>query len=458
MPWLDDGGWSALYDLLDTAWSNRVWIIQEFVMAPENPGVRILKDRHIFSMERLALAMSVIYKYNLECELKIRYPARFAALWTERIRRKMAPSGLEVIARNWMADVTGARDKIYGLRSLLQDFEIKVDYKNHTVTDVFVAFTCEVIWKHRNLALLGALSAQTYGRNADLPSWVPDWTSIAPDTRMLISPEAGDEDRSFMHFNAASKWSTSFVPEFVGLNNCNLQVEGLIIDTIPSVWWLGPVHRKSSTLSDALEFFRKSEHLAHVHDEHTIVGYGNPKYKISAKKKYPHTGEPLLFAYYATLTMDDLHHRHEQHRFDIISRTRRLRKLFFQFHELIYILRSKSSNGLLLSSPVSLAGDNSNLLHAFLEHPVAHAMSVRSNRRIVRRIEQQYLGLFPERIYEGDSVVLLKGARVPFVLRKSTQTRDDGEELWGIVGDAYVYGIMAGEAWDETNYRTFILK
>ena len=50
----------------------------------------------------------------------------------------------------------------------------------------------------------------------------------------------------------------------------------------------------------------------------------------------------------------------------------------------------------------------------------------------------------PQTCQEGDIISVLAGGRVPFVLRKV-----EGQENYQLVGDAYVHGIMDGEAVDE---------
>ncbi|KAH8729078.1 hypothetical protein GQ44DRAFT_823812 [Phaeosphaeriaceae sp. PMI808] len=56
--------------------------------------------------------------------------------------------------------------------------------------------------------------------------------------------------------------------------------------------------------------------------------------------------------------------------------------------------------------------------------------------------EDGKLALVPYNAQVGDKIALLKGAKCPFVVR-----------LWGakwkLVGDAYLYGVMDGEAWNE---------
>jgi hypothetical protein len=56
-----------------------------------------------------------------------------------------------------------------------------------------------------------------------------------------------------------------------------------------------------------------------------------------------------------------------------------------------------------------------------------------------------YLGLGPLGIRPGDGIWVVRGARVPFVLRRNATA--DGERL-GIVGETYVHGAMDGEMLD----------
>lgn len=63
--------------------------------------------------------------------------------------------------------------------------------------------------------------------------------------------------------------------------------------------------------------------------------------------------------------------------------------------------------------------------------------------------EKGYLGLLPRSVAKGDDIFLLAGARVPFVVRHTFF--DDMEDLdeaekFILVGEAYVNGIMNGEA------------
>lgn len=61
--------------------------------------------------------------------------------------------------------------------------------------------------------------------------------------------------------------------------------------------------------------------------------------------------------------------------------------------------------------------------------------------RSIFRTSEGYIGLAPNWIRSGDEVVLLETGRVPFIMRRQTDS-----EQYKLVGEAYVHGIMGGQA------------
>lgn len=178
--------------------------------------------------------------------------------------------------------------------------------------------------------------------------------------------------------------------------------------------------------------------------------------KITGVQKYSHTGEPLLQAFHAALTMDDLHHRHDPHRMDRLkfSRNRRLRKVYYNFYILTHILQESAIH---LFAPAPFNQYDPVLLNAVTGHYVSEALSICITRVPVRISQHAYLGIFTESVREDDTVVLLKGSRVPSVIRQSTkgpQSGFEGKILWTITGGGYLHDIMSGEAWDEEKCET----
>ena len=70
---------------------------------------------------------------------------------------------------------------------------------------------------------------------------------------------------------------------------------------------------------------------------------------------------------------------------------------------------------------------------------------------------KRYLGLCLHAARPGDHIVLLRGARVPFVLRhvKKKGTQD---ESWKLLGEAYVHGLMCYETGPQDNIQDLDLE
>lgn len=66
----------------------------------------------------------------------------------------------------------------------------------------------------------------------------------------------------------------------------------------------------------------------------------------------------------------------------------------------------------------------------------------------------EYLGLVPGLCKLDDHVVLVQGVRLPLLLRPKgehsiqSQGKSKTVQIWELVGDAYIHGLMKGECWD----------
>ena len=71
--------------------------------------------------------------------------------------------------------------------------------------------------------------------------------------------------------------------------------------------------------------------------------------------------------------------------------------------------------------------------------------------------DKDYMGLVPDCSEVGDEVHVLSGATVPFILRHrkeklSTVTDEAQGRVFLLVGDAYIHGVMEGEAAEAASY------
>jgi hypothetical protein len=70
---------------------------------------------------------------------------------------------------------------------------------------------------------------------------------------------------------------------------------------------------------------------------------------------------------------------------------------------------------------------------------------LRASHRTVVLCDDGKLGLAPERTENGDEIWIFMGANTPFVLRQGAEI-DGDKKVYRFIGNAYVHGVMQGEA------------
>lgn len=84
--------------------------------------------------------------------------------------------------------------------------------------------------------------------------------------------------------------------------------------------------------------------------------------------------------------------------------------------------------------------------------------SITSYGRYLVSTEKGYIGWAPVQCRKGDVIAVLAGGKVPYVLRPEPtaiplEEKGDERECYSILGDAYIHGIMDGEAVRECEKR-----
>jgi hypothetical protein len=74
-------------------------------------------------------------------------------------------------------------------------------------------------------------------------------------------------------------------------------------------------------------------------------------------------------------------------------------------------------------------------------------------RRLFISRDEEWLGLAPSNANVGDVIALLEGGSVPYILRLS----ETEAGCYKLIGDAYVHGIMDGEAWKPDLLQDLVL-
>jgi Heterokaryon incompatibility protein (HET) len=311
-------------------------------------------------------------------------------------------------------EATDPKDMIYGLLNLATDAEelgIEHDYTK-PCEDIYTHAAVGLLKQASNLNLLSL--SQLPKKQRGIPSWVPDWSS---------SPRPPIRDvKGAMPFHASgSSVATIDFDE----KSRTLKVSGIQFDTVSVLGDpRGPrqaVDESAINLSIAdretgLDFI--SELLRLVRSKPSVDG-----------SPYP-TGEQILEAVWRTAIVD----QETTETGDWVRAQESSHRGFTYYIE----------------DPYRGMGPDPELqLLASRYFTVLWTMTEGKRPFLSKK---GYLGLGSMELSMGDIIAVLSGAEVPFILRP------DGSGLYKLIGEAYVHGIMNGEAnWREADAEIFEL-
>lgn len=397
-------GLSSLSRIAGSRFFSRVWVVQELALARDKVmffGASDIKwadfAKDAYSMQEY-LVDSGVYPHGRlrHVQSVVEMLKAVEALGVNGV--KEAPHGerfrlLELLMFFRRYNATDPRDKIYAITGLTtRDAGLKISLDySCSVEDVYLA-TAAAIIANGELDILSA--CQPRGRySRSLPSWVPDW-SAKSDVRigLLFYSAAAN------YVRAEQDSSDSKV-----LCNCNrhLRVSGIIVDVVKKT--LDDLKRMSIT-----RYLRRLRDLLS---------------NASIKERY---GEGPGEALCRTTIGNQMPREYHGWR------------------------RAEYSDVEALMEALTISVTH---MSVKIPDPVQRTFEIFQASKTLFYTSQGYIGLGPDDIRTGDFVVVLSGARIPHILRKW----HGGQEgrRYNLVGDAYVHGIMDGEAvlsnpdWDE---------
>jgi hypothetical protein len=469
----------AIQTLVKRPYFTRVWIVQEIAVAKKTTMVcgrsEIGWDTFNRGIE-VGIARNEFFQLvdvGFLHENEYLSLAAVLGLGKKHLQRPAAEDLLDLLTRFRYWNSTDPRDKVFALFGLVGEdvstLPLSPDYVV-PVEDVYKRTAMALLTALQNLDILGSSLANVESEiGKRIPTWVPDWSSRDQVGRAFT---VNDSDEPT---NWTAARNTTTLPEFfddgsvLGLSGHTidriLQIgdtlkglgdkdtgpepvfekhspsddsvqphsgddEGLrqaFKDILEAFKEFGPVLKESSEwlrytykicmlLPAQLEVFVKWEQVAH----------------IKQKGKGP-TGEEHLAVYWQTLCagiLPDGYEKTEEYFKEwstSLNSVRRLAKL--RINKLPKI-----------SQPLALVGY---LKSTYEQFSAFGALYTHALYRRMARTEKGYLCLVPATTRVGDSIALFKGGKVPLVV---TPARDS---FWKLVGEAYVHGIMRGEAFDE---------
>lgn len=418
--------WSVVREFFGHPWHNRVWVMQEVVLASH--ATAILGDWEIkWSAVGKAASWFQQHGYNIpltleytQSELYDQLPvSNAAAIWKMSFAPEKRVALLDLLRESRNRSSSKGVDKFYAVLGLAREVNsihgeqydalIEPNYET-PINEVFRDLTKFLIIHHGNLHVLSHAGAGWSGRDDDplWPSWVPRW-------------HEGKSSREYAHGNLeAVQYAGMGEPLAMGIPGSpnTLSVQGIEIDTIKSF-----NERLISNGVGTRVHQEERDFVRHAWDifQHQTRNQQSLPYASSREKALAFITTMVAGLSHTGMPIDvDVHYKKDADR-------------WFSKH-----LRSKVSATTwfeqLCRRFVPGKPDASRFHEAFL--------SACSGRRFFVT-KTGYMGMGPQTLKEGDAVVVLFGGQVPYVLRRADN------DLYRLVGDCFVPGLMQGEAVDE---------
>lgn len=422
----DEDGAMALVRLLHRSYWGRIWMFQEVVLATDAVV-------HCGSHEAPWNSFKWLYQVTSDNSCWEEFESEHQ--WIREMRRAVFRISLFSISREAAQDVnavltptrqlqaTDPRDKVYGLMGVCGELtkDIKVDYAA-PIRDVYADFARSRIEAEGELStLLTAGSwAPRNGEPINLPSWVPDLRGTAGvDTRYLSGAHLGT-------YNAdRSDGSRPFFAFSTHGEDHILEVEALICDFVQSVIEpkIGDRDERTAVIDTFCrtadgDFFSASK----LRQFFEVYNFGKPIIAVGNGQLDRRTKKALERQ--ALGMFENLEHNHGPHQgfIDFLK----------SFREIGLDLLDKHSSQLSPDfGPDELRRDEAE----YLFHTGANAEA----GAVWFSTANGCIGLGPRKLQQGDVVAIVRGSRVPLLLRRQNDS-------FRLVGPAYVSNIMRGEA------------
>lgn len=405
----------GLISFFNRPWWNRIWTVQE----------AILGRKVSFQLGTLEITSDVVRCgiYNI-ITARIRIPFPFAepdpesgeslsTAFTKMTMLSLSYTGeslLNVVGAFQNRDSADPRDKIYSLMGLFPETEhiLKIDYAKPP-EQLYQDFTLACIREYETLRVLGHLHDPKRRVHRNMPSFAVDW-----GYRPCIRSNSALHNRNALQnevFNACRGSKAVWHLESTG----QVRATGYIFDSIGAI---GAKHVLQFGSSWATRF-STLEDIVRVASERCGDSHQRPEQALTTIRH--------------TLCMDC------KQEAGAYSRLRG--------EDDEKALAAWWDSAFSPSAPIHLdgvAGENGS---------IETTAWISSLERSFVFTERGYMGLAPDWCETGDVVAIMAGGTMPMVLRPVSQRanqREDGSTVFELVGEAYIHGIMDGQAFDVT--------
>jgi hypothetical protein len=430
-------GWTLFHNILQRTWWTRTWVVQEFANAPD-------ASFHIgnFSLDWTLVSALIIvvnfgqraqrvsggsvlshFEYNVKT-INMAANLVYARLATQN--KKLVDSSsvsemslqytrvpfLALLRGQSHRECSDLRDKVYSILSMTDASLSKVLLPNYSkpVRWTYIAAVRTYIIVFKNLDIIGYNIGKS---SAEYPSWCSDWNTVTLYQHLgveLIKPI----------YNTSGP--TEAVATF-SKDESTIYLKGFLLCTV---------------IDNCFQESQQS--FCYPEDEGFQINWD---IKLMARKLQrkrflsdtsPSTEDPDFSAYESD----------EERCFNTVAST-----ILAGSWNKKYIPTS--------SPPVKKDRETGEWWPGGNKWQFLHEAAVKTIDRTVVLGDDGKLGLAPKRTDNGDEIWIFMGATTPFVLRKVDEV-DGDKKVYRFIGNAYVHGVMKGEAMVELEKEKYELE
>jgi hypothetical protein len=457
--------WLEFAAFLHRKWFGRIWVVQESFFARDR---KVLLGSYRLEWSSIMKSAKVLSQTGMDVLLKACYLHAAARGGTYSIGNATAQmpdnrlNNLGIFERmqtlesldierclyySRFFDATDPHDHVFAILDILLQSQqgkgaavgIHPDYRTSS-EDAYTQATAAAIRETRSLRILGLRDCATSEQLPNLPSWVPDYNN-----GLLAYPLADD----FAIGGKPTQWNASPGTSWTGTPlieiSTRLPVHGFEFDTVEEI---GPTFDDvdqeldiEPLLNMLLQYARKVYASGETPCDaflRTIVKDGFRGVQNKSEICDGFSAFVMIRLWELRDCVDDVDNTEMQHNSladQLESAEATINRLAVRYPSFPSVRE--------LEEMIRISGNEGSVEEQKLERDrkdFEQSFRVAYFGRRVIRTHKAYFGITAETVEKGDRVWILTGAKAPFVLR----TGDNGS--WRLVGEAYVHGIMNGEA------------
>ncbi|KAG4259336.1 hypothetical protein FPRO03_13012 [Fusarium proliferatum] len=465
---------SAVSNLLKRPWFFRVWVLQEITFAQK--ATVICGDNQL-NWE--SFKTFVHWNVNAGWVQRLPFSVTYAVSPTPYVLHvTYGERLLRILEDTRTCGATDPRDKLYAILPLLdrhheemkeelEEYKERWDYNEQELQElairqrrlnVQVDYSHSVSRVYTDLAILlmgsVGLDILSYvvkeSAMPGLPTWVPDWSVISPywaatqkHAAGRYKPLAGFENRptqyiwgwKMLHPHLIDTWTISGYTSVNDQSSRQLHVQAVSLGKIERIGDLCDIGKNCFPVGQWEKIVPDESYLEHSKIPDDIADEEFHKW---------HSSTLSLSKFLRTLTLDDVVYPEVAKA--AVSHIKRYNGEALKDNEGKWMcfgeLNEKDKERIPLMDIFQGTGSFEKQAMRILKRCDGKRLCVLGNGRI---------GLADDRAQVGDEVFVVQGASVPFIFRRMRSNRGrDGasEQVFTLVGGAFVLGAMNGEIWD----------